>query len=134
MDTEETAQVQQATMEGNLDAKRVLRDANVKVAHEYLEQVPDQIASYEDLPLQTLETVRIQFLEILNMVTKLDEEIQVPVCLAKGDIAKEIASAQKNRSKIHEALLKIDAKLKDVKEKQGNVMTFKTGEKSVKPK
>ena len=93
MDTEETAQVQQATMEGNLDAKRALRDANVKVAHEYLEQVPDQIASYEDLPPQTLETVRIQLLEFLNMVTKLDEETQVLVCLAKGDIAKEIASA-----------------------------------------
>ena len=30
--------------------------------------------------------------------------------------------------------MKIDAKLKDVKEKQGNVMTLKTGEKSVKPK
>ena len=84
-------------MEGNLDAKRPLRNANVKVPHEYLEQVPDQIASYEDLPSQTLETVRIQLLEILNMVTKLDEEIQVPVWLAKGDIAKEIASAQKNR-------------------------------------
>ena len=87
--------------------------------------MPDQIASYEHLPPQTLETVRIQLLKIVNMVTKLDEEIQVIVCLAKGDIAKKIASAQTNRSKIHEALLKIDAKLKDVKEKQGNVMTFK---------
>ena len=41
VDTEETAQIQQATMEENLDAKRALRDANVKIAHEYLEQVPD---------------------------------------------------------------------------------------------
>ena len=72
---------------------RALRDANVKVVHEYLEQMPDQIASYEDLPPQTLETARVQLLAILKMVTKLDEEIQVLVCLAKGDIAKEIASA-----------------------------------------
>ena len=79
-----------------------------------------KIASYEDLPPETLETDRIQLLEILNMVTKLYEKIQVLVCLAKGDIAKEIASAQKNGS--------------NVKEKQGNVMTLKTGEKSVKPK
>ena len=123
VDTEETAQIQQAIMEGNLDGKRALRDANMKVAHEYLKQMPDQIASYEYLPPQTLETVRIQLLEILNIVTKLDEEIQVLVCLAKGEIAKEIASAYKNRSKIHEALFKTDAKLKNVKEKQGNVMT-----------
>ena len=39
--TEETAQIQQATMKGNSDTKRALRDANMKVAHEYLEQVPD---------------------------------------------------------------------------------------------
>ena len=76
-----------------------------------------------------METARVQLLAILNMATKLDEEIQVLVCLTKGDIAKEIVSAQKNRSKIHEALLKIDAKFEDVKEKQGNVMTLKTGEK-----
>ena len=88
--------------------------------------MPDQIASYKDLSPQTLETVRIQLWEILNIVTKLDEEIQVLVGLAKADIAKEIASAQKNRSKIHEALLKINAKLKEVK-----AGTLKTGEKSV---
>ena len=98
-------------MEENLDAKGALRNANVKVAHEYLEQVPDQIASYEDLLPQTLEAVRIQLLEILDMVTKLDEEIQMLVWLAKEDNAKEIATAQKN---VIEALnLKINAMYKE---------------------